>query len=287
MFSTPFLLGGVFLVCLAIVLAIYGSGDWITAKLSQERSVYEKFMGKKLRRLFLSMTPQEFIIGHLTFIVFAIGFMWYLIGDMFSGIIVGLGAGIMLPSFWLDMQWNKRLKALEEQVEEAMIFMSNSFKANPSLPEAMQDVCNSMGPPISQEFGVMLREYKLGTPLDQALINMQKRVGSRNLQLAVSALLVGRTVGGNIPKILEDISKTIRESYRLERVIDTATAQGRMQAWVMGSAPGAVCGVFYLLDPTLISPLFNEFMGYIIIAIAVLFNILGVALILKIVRIDV
>ncbi len=287
MFATPYLIGGAIMTFLAIVLAIYGSGDWIVAKLSQERSVYEKFIGKKLRRLFLSFTPQEFIIGHLTFIIVAIGFMWYMVGDLMFGIVLGLAAGIMLPSLWLDIQWTKRLKMLEEQVEEAMIYMSNSFKANPSLPEAMQDVCNSMGPPISQEFGVMLREYKLGTPLDQALINMQKRVGSRNLQLAVSALLVGRTVGGNIPKILEDIGNTIRESYRLERVIDTQTAQGRMQAWVMGSAPAGVCGVFYALDPELISPLFNEFMGYVIIAIAVLLNIVGVALILKIVRIDV
>lgn len=287
MFATPYLIGGAILLFFSIVLAIYGSGNWIVAKLSQERSVYEKFIGKKLRRLFLSITPQEFIIGHLTFILFAIAFMWWGMGDMIMGIIMGVAAGIFLPSIWLNIQWNKRMKQLEEQIEEAMIYMSNSFKANPSLPEAMQDVCNSMGPPISQEFGVMLREYKLGTPLDQALINMQKRVGSRNLQLAVSALLVGRTVGGNIPGILEDIGNTIRESYRLERVIDTQTAQGRMQAWVMGAAPGGVCGVFYLLDPELITPLFNEFMGYIIIAIAVALNIVGVALILKIVRIDV
>lgn len=287
MATQPYLIGATILVFLTVVLAIYGGGDWIAAKLSQERSVYEKFIGKKLRRLFLSVTPQEFIIAHLTFVLFAVAFMWWVVGDMILGIVIGVGAGIFLPSVWLDMQWNKRLKLLEEQVEEAMIYMSNSFKANPSLPEAMQDVCNSMGPPISQEFGVMLREYKLGTPLDQALINMQKRVGSRNLQLAVSALLVGRTVGGNIPKILEDIGQTIRESYRLERVIDTQTAQGRMQAWVMGSAPAGVCGVFYALDPELISPLFNEFMGYVIISIAVLLNIVGVALILKIVRIDV
>lgn len=133
----------------------------------------------------------------------------------------------------------------------------------------------------------MLREYKLGTPLDQALINLQKRVPARNLQLAVAALLVGRTVGGNIPKILEDTSTTIRESYRLERVIDTQTAQGRMQAWVMGSAPAAICVVFYFMDPTLIEPLFNNFIGYCILAVAVAFNVVGVVLILKIVAIDV
>ncbi len=285
--STPYLIGAIVLFFLAFFLAVYGAGDWVAEKLSEERSVYEKFIGKKLRRLFLSVTPQEFIIGHIVFIIVLMAVMGWFLDNWIGGGILGFGAGLFVPSLWLDIMWNKRVKAIEEQVEESMIFMANSFKANPSLPEAIQDVCNSMGPPISQEFSVMLREYKLGTPLDQAMINLQKRVGSRNLQLAVSALLVGRTVGGNIPKILEDIGSTIRESYRLERVIDTQTAQGRMQAWVMGAAPGVVCGVFYLLDPELIEPLFNTFIGYIIIGIALVLNILGVVLILRIVRIDV
>ena len=266
---------------------MYGGGDWIAAGLSQEASVYEKFIGKKLRRLFLSITPQEFIIGHIVFIIVAMAGMSYMMGGILFGIPTGLLIGVVIPSVWLDMQWNGRLKMIEEQVEEALVYMSNSFKANPSLPEAFQDVCNSMGPPITQEISVMLREYKLGTPLDQALINLQKRVPARNLQLAVAALLVGRTVGGNIPKILEDTSTTIRESYRLERVIDTQTAQGRMQAWVMGSAPAGICVVFYLMDPTLIEPLFNNFIGYCIVALALLLNIVGVVLILKIVAIDV
>lgn len=271
----------------ASLLVVYAGGEWAAERLSQERSVYERIIGKKLRRLFWRVTPQEFIIGHLVFTIVCVLAAWYLMGHWLLGVFFGLGAGFFVPSIYLDMQWNKRIKALDEQIEEAMIFMSNSFKANPSLPEAMQDVCNSMGPPVSQEFSVLLREYKLGTPLDQALINMQKRLGSRNIQLAVSALLVGRTVGGNIPSILEDIASTIRESFRLERVIDTQTAQGRMQAWVMGAAPGLVCGIFYLMDPTLIRPLFNTFIGYVVISIAVVFNILGVVLILKIVRIDV
>jgi len=283
----PYFLASVVLAFIASILAVYGGGEWLAGRLSEERSIYERFIGKKLRRLFLSVTPQEFIIGHGIFILVAMVMGWFVIGNWFFGMIVGAVAGVFLPSLYLDLLWNKRLKTLEEQIEECMIYMANSFKANPSLPEAMQDVVNSMPPPISQELSVMLREYKLGTSLDNALINLQRRVPSRNLQLAVSALLVGRSVGGNIPIILEDIGSTIRESFRLERVIDSQTAQGKLQAWVMGSAPAGVCGVFYVMDPELITPLFNSFYGYIVVAIAVFLNIIGVVLILKIIKIDV
>ncbi len=271
----------------ACTLAIYGSGEWFAGRLAQEKGVYEKFVGKKLKRLFLGTSPQEFVLMHAAFFVVAVIMMWFLVNSWILAFILGGLAGVFVPSIWLDRMWGKRITAIDEQVEEAMMYMSNSFKANPSLPEAIQDVCNAMGAPISQELAMMLREYKLGTPLDQALINMQVRMPSRNLQLAVSALLIGRTVGGNIPKILDDIASTVRESYRLERVIDTQTSQGKMQAWVMGSAPWALCGVFYLMDPSLIRPLFNTVMGYLVLTIALVLDVIGVALILKVIRIDV
>jgi tight adherence protein B len=273
----------VFLTC---ILAVLGGGDWVAARVSQERGVYERIVGKELYRLFLNVTPQEFVLIHI-FIILALGGMGVVfIGGWIGGVAGGI-VGFMAPRVWLKQQWKVRIQHINEQVEEAMIYMANSFKANPSLPEAIADVTTAMPAPISQELNVMLREYKLGTPLDQCLIRLQQRMPARNLELAISALLVGRTVGGDIPKILEDIGSTIRESYRLERVIDTQTAQGKMQAWVMGAMPAVVVGVFYLMDPELISPLFNTFGGYIVISIAIVLNIIGVVLILKIVNIRV
>jgi tight adherence protein B len=268
------------------LLAVLGGGEWTASRISQERGVYERVVGKELYRLFLDISPQEFVLIHLFVILVGVG-----LGAMFMGGILGgiFGAvlGFYAPRIWLKREWKRRVKKLNEQIEEAMIYMSNAFKSNPSLPDAIADVTRSMPAPISEELQVLLREYKLGTPLDQCLIRMQRRLPARNLELAISALLVGRTVGGNIPKILEDIGSTIRESYRLERVIDTQTAQGKMQAWVMGSMPAVVIGVFYLMDPELILPLFGSWVGYTVIAIAVVLNLIGVVMILKIINIRV
>lgn len=275
------------LTFLAGILIVMGGGEWAAERMAREKGLYEKVIGKELYRLFLDISPQEFFLLHCLIFFGAIGLSAFMLDDWFGGVVVGSVIGIMGPRMWLQSKWKNRLNEINESVEESMIYMSNSFKANPALPDAIQDVINSMGPPITQEFSVLLKEYKLGTPLDTALINMQNRVPARNLQLAVSALLIGRTVGGNIPKILEDIASTIRESYRLERVIDTQTAQGRMQAWVMGLMPAVVIGLFYLMDPELITPLFETLWGYVILTMAAILNIIGVVFILKIVRIEV
>lgn len=275
------------LVFVATILGVLGGGEALANRVAREKGLYERLIGKELYRLFLDISPQEFFLLHILFLIMAIVFSGIFLEDWVFGVIVGGAIGYIGPKMYLKRAWNQRIRDLDEQVEEAMIYMSNSFKANPALPDAMQDVVNAMGPPISQEFSVLLKEYKLGTPLDAALINMQQRIPSRNLQLAVSALIIGRTVGGNIPKILEDIASTIRESFRLERVIDTQTAQGKMQAWVMGLMPAVVVIMFYLMDPELITPLFETLPGYAILAVAALLNVVGVVFILKIVRIQV
>lgn len=265
-------------------LVVWAAGDWVGNRLAAEKGVYNRVVGKELHRLFLPISPQEFAIYHAAFLVFLV-VMGVLFMNVLGGVL-GLAAGIFLPRMYLKRRWRNRLDAIDQQVEEAMVYMANSFKANPSLPEAIDDVCRSMGPPISQEFNVLLKEYRLGTPLDQALINLRRRVPARNLELAVSALVIGRAVGGNIPNILEEIAGTIRESYRLEREIDKHTAQGRAQAWVMGVMPGVVLGAFYLLDPNLIGPLFETALGMLILGIAAVLNIVGVVMILQVVKIE-
>ncbi len=274
------------LVFVSVVLAVLGGGDWAVERLSQKKSLYEAVVGKELHRLFLDTSPRQFIFGHILAILG--GFIAaFLIGGSVLWGLVGLAIGLFGPRYYLKMQWQERVEGINKQVEEAMIYMANSFKANPSLPEAIKDVTQSMGPPISEELGVLIREYQLGTPLDQALVNLQKRMPARNLQLAVSAIRVGRSVGGDIPSILEDISDTIRESYRLEREIDKQTAQGKMQAWVMGLIPMLFMGVIYWFDPTMVQPLFETFVGYIILAIAGILNVLGVYFIRKVIDIRV
>ena len=267
------------------VLGVLALGDWAVDIVTRQKEVYEAILGEELQRLFSDTSPREFIVIHICAFL-GCSILGYLIFGWF-GVIVGAAVGAFGPRFYLQWKWNQRVDQVNEQVEEATMYMANSFKANPSLPEAIKDVVASMGPPISEELNLVIREYQLGTPLDDALINLQERMPARNLELAISAIRVGRAVGGNIPEILEDIAETVRESYRLERVIDTQTAQGRMQAWVMGSMPLAVVGAFYLLDPELVMPLFQSLPGYIIIGIAVILNMIGVYFIIQVVSIEV
>jgi hypothetical protein len=80
---------------------------------------------------------------------------------------------------------------------------------------------------MRQEVDLALKEMKVGSTLDQALLHMAARVGSRQLDSALSSILIGRQVGGNLPRVLETTAGTLREMRRLEGVVRTKTAGAR------------------------------------------------------------
>ena len=147
-----------------------------------------------------------------------------------------------------------------------MLALANALKTTPSIGGAFGSVVNVIEDPIRSEVDLALKEMRVGSTLDMALLSMAARVGSRQLDSALSAILIGRQVGGNLPKVLETTANTLREMKRLEGVIRTKTADGRMQLWVIGAMPLIFILCFGTAWPGYFDPLTKSWTGYGIIA---------------------
>jgi len=141
------------------------------------------------------------------------------------------------PAVHIELLRRKRVEEIERQLDGFLLALANALKSTPSIGAAFQSVAPVLQPPIRQEVELAIKEMKVGSTLDQALLHMAARVGSRQLDSALSSVLIGRQVGGNLPKVLETTSATLREMARLEGVIRTKTAEGKMQLWVIGAMP--------------------------------------------------
>jgi tight adherence protein B len=158
----------------------------------------------------------------------------------------------------------KRVEDLEKQLDSFLLSLANALKSTPSIGSAFQSIAPVLQDPIRQEVELAIKEMKVGSTLDQALLHMAARVGSRQLDSALSAILIGRQVGGNLPKVLESTSAAIREMGRLDGVIRTKTAEGKMQLWVIGCLPLALsCGLNYAF-PNYLDLLTTTVPGYLI-----------------------
>jgi tight adherence protein B len=209
-------------------------------------------------------------------------------------LIVGLAIGFLLPRLWLGRRKNSRLSQFNKQLPDTITLIANALRAGSSFLQAIELVVRESRPPISVEFGRVIREVNLGLPFDTALDNMVKRVKSEDFELMATAIAIQHQVGGNLAEILDSIAFTIRERVRIKGEIRALTAQQRMSGYVVGGLPIALAGFIYVAAPTFFDPMFQKPpdvvgipLGVILIGVAALMMGLGFFFIRKIVDIEV
>ncbi len=193
----------------------------------------------------------------------------------------------IVPWFWLQNKHAERVTALEILLDSWLLLLANALKAAPSLGEAISSSARLIRPPFSDEVDLVIKEMKLGTPLDQAVLNMSRRVDSRVVSSSLATILVGRQTGGDLPEILEKSAATLREMQRLEGVVRTKTAEGKMQAVVLAAIPFVLLFMIHQVDNQWLRPLVETTTGYIIIAVATTLWFVAIILARRILTVDV
>jgi tight adherence protein B len=153
--------------------------------------------------------------------------------------------------------------------------------------QALESLVDNSTPPLSQEFDLLLREYRIGIPLNEALQNLARRVESEELNLMVFSTIITRELGGDISEIFDHLAEVIRARHRVMERVDTLTAQGRLQAMVCGAIPFILYGILFLWQPEYIQPLFTSNVGKIAIYAVVLFQVLVILIVRRLVNIRV
>jgi tight adherence protein B len=209
-------------------------------------------------------------------------------------LLLGALIGFFIPRFWLNRRKGGRLGAFNKQLPDTITLIANALRAGSSFLQAIELVVRESRPPVSTEFGRVIREVNLGLPFDQALENMVRRVRSDDLELMATAISIQHQVGGNLAEILDSIAFTIRERVRIKGEIRTLTAQQRLSGYVVGFLPIALAGFLFVAAPGFMEPMFAsppEVLGLpagvIILIVGGFMMFVGFMLIRKIVDIEV
>lgn len=173
------------------------------------------------------------------------------------------------PQLWLKRKAEQRRSQIDSQLNSFNMALANALRASPSLGKALKRAEDVAQGPLAEELGIVLKELRLGATVDQSLLSMATRVGSASLDAIISALLIGRQIGGRIPDILESTASTLREMERLEGVIRTKTSEAKGQLWLMALAPGVIFYVFDSMQPGYFDPLTRSFGGMMVLAAAI------------------
>ena len=201
-----------------------------------------------------------------------------------------LGIGVVL--FWLPrlvLRYLKvrRLQKFNIQLEEALGMISSSLKAGFSINQALDEVADQNIHPVSVEFRLLTQEIRLGVPLEQALENMNRRLGSEDFELVATAILTARQTGGELTGTLERVAALIRERVKISNKVRALTAMGRLQALVIALMPFVLMFMMSWASPALMDEFYASPLGIVAVIMVVVLDVLGFLWIRKITTIDV
>jgi tight adherence protein B len=181
----------------------------------------------------------------------------------------------------------RRRDRFNSQLPEALSTMTNALRAGFSLSQAFDSVVDRDMAPISEEFAILRQQLRLGMTFEDALESMSQRVGSDDLTLVTTAILISRKTGGNVTEIFDKISETIRGRMKIERKVRTLTAQGRMQGIIVSAMPFFLGAVMTAIKPTMMLPFLGSAAGAVSLVAMVVLIAAGWLIIRRIIRIDV
>jgi tight adherence protein B len=270
---------------LFVLAAIVGAAAYLPGGQLIHR--LERRFDRVLRHaLLLDVSPRAMTIVTLVVIVL-IGVVVFLLAGSLTGALIAMALAALLPGVVLKSLRRRRVAKLEDQLVPAVQSLAAGVRAGLNLVQAMELIARDNPNPIRQEFAHLLREYEYGMPLDRAMSNAADRIGSGDFRLLFSALLTHRQRGGNLGQTLDRITKSLREIQRLEKRVQTLTAQGRATARWLGVMPLIVGGILFVIESSYIYTLLTDPIGKAIILGVGLLNLVGFLWIRKIMAIDI
>ena len=238
------------------------------------------------REFFLLVEPDQWLLLHGAVMLAASGLVWVATGQAgWSLLTVALLAPgpQLLYRYWR----RQRRQQMEAQWPDCLLLLCGALRAGASVPTALQQVAQDSPVPMRQELGLVLHAQRLGVPWQGSLTHLAQRMPTPGTTLVVSAMKIAHDTGGNLAETLERTAQTLQARLQMATKIDSLTAQGRLQAWVVGLLPLGLLLVLQQMDPDSMALLWHTPPGWATLALIGLLESLGLYLIRRIVHFDI
>ena len=257
------------------------------AQMLVDRSKLGPKIGTFLEQAGLHWQPARFV--HLTLLSFIGGFA---LGYLFIPVthVVAIFTALLaslIPFLYVWMKRRSRLKKFEELFPDTLEFVSRSMRAGHAFSVSLEMIHREFQEPVASEFRRTFEEHNLGLPIEIALQKLAKRIPSLDVHFFVSAVLLQKRTGGNLAEILDKLAYVIRERFKLRGRIRAVSAHGRMTATALSAIPAVVAVLMFYTNPDYVKFFFTDDVGQIMMAGAIGLQLIGYAVMKKIVNIEV
>lgn len=193
----------------------------------------------------------------------------------------------LLPFLFLIRQKNKRRIKFEEQLPDALDFISRALLSGHGLSFAFTMVGDEFPNPLGEEFKKASDEINLGLSFGNALSGLSNRLISSDLNFFVVSLMIQRDTGGNLSDLLSSISFTIRERLKLKGKVRILASEAKLSAIILILLPFFLALILSIINYEYMSLLWTTPKGYKLLFLTMVMIPFGVLWMRKIIRIKV
>jgi tight adherence protein B len=208
-----------------------GGGSYAMRFLSLNRLVLQSGLNLGMGRMVLVGLGAAGVAFFLT---------WYARDDLFQASVAALIGAVLLPYLGLVFMRARRQGKFGQQFPDAIDIIVRSLRAGHPVPVAISMVARELPDPVGTEFGIVADEITYGADLETAMRNLSYRVGQEDLPLFVTAVAIQGATGGNLSEILENLSRVIRERFKMRRKVKALASEGKFSALFLSALPVAI-----------------------------------------------
>ena len=222
-------------------------------------------------------------------VVLALGgyVLTFLLGMSFVVSLVAAALAATAPLLYVSFLRRRRFLKFEELFPDAMDMLARAVRTGYAVSSAFELISDEMPAPLNQEFRILYEQQNLGLPLREALENLCVRMPLPDVRIFVTTMQIQTQSGGNLAEILSNLATVVRERFKILRQIRIYTAEGRLSLIILTILPPVAGLLFYILHPAYMERLFEDPLGHMFIAVALVMQFLGFMVIRKIVSIRV
>jgi tight adherence protein B len=252
------------LLAASFVVAFASARDprsWLNRSLSR----YVESLRSQLASMFVFVDVWPIVVGQLVAIYVVLA-ATVLGADrrLWAAVVVV----VVLPVLLIGRMRRKRLAQIELQADSFVTALASAMRSTPSIADAFISTSRVVSDPLRSEIELAVKHMRVGATLEEALLLMGQRIGSRAFDTALTTVLIGQRLGGDVPTTLARTGTAIRELNRLDRTARSTLASAKAQMKLIAAVPLLFPFVVNQVSPGYFEPLRTHAFGWVAVAVA-------------------
>ncbi|MFV0444590.1 MAG: type II secretion system F family protein [Planctomycetaceae bacterium] len=175
-----------------------------------------------------------------------------------------------------------RQKQINEQLPGMIDELARAARTGRSLDSCLQMVANDTPAPLGTEMQACVRKMTLGLPVSEAMAQLPERTGVVSTSILNTALAVHRQTGGDLVRVLERLSHTLRDRQQFLGRLSASTTASRLTAFLMIGLPPIILAFFLFRDPEYFRKLMDSSWGRMTTIVATILMFIGSVWVLRV-----